>query len=96
MNITMEEFYAKAKDADILIYNSTIEGEMDTLSELLEKDALFADFDAVKAHEVYCTEKDMFQEITGAAEMIEDLTRIISGSASAEGQDTLQFIHRLR
>ena len=26
MNMQMEDFYAQAKDADILIYNSTIEG----------------------------------------------------------------------
>ena len=28
MNMQMEEFYAKAKDADYIIYNSTIDGEL--------------------------------------------------------------------
>ena len=28
MNMQMESFYAAAKDADILIYNSTIDGEL--------------------------------------------------------------------
>lgn len=37
MNIQMEEFYQKARDADILIYNSTIDGELETLDQLLEK-----------------------------------------------------------
>ena len=47
MNIQMEDFYADAKNADILIYNSTIEGEISTLEELKQKNALFVDFQAV-------------------------------------------------
>ena len=35
VNIQMEEFYQKARDADILIYNSTIDGELETLDQLL-------------------------------------------------------------
>ena len=31
MNMQMESFYAGAKDADVLIYNSTIDGELQTL-----------------------------------------------------------------
>ena len=37
MNMQMEEFYAKAKDADYIIYNSTIDGELDSIDELLAK-----------------------------------------------------------
>lgn len=37
MNMQMEEFYAKAKDADYIIYNSTIDGELQTIDELLSK-----------------------------------------------------------
>ena len=37
MNMQMESFYAGAKDADVLIYNSTIDGELQTLDELLAK-----------------------------------------------------------
>ena len=37
MNMQMEEFYAKAKDADYIIYNSTIDGELSTIDELLAK-----------------------------------------------------------
>lgn len=35
MNIQMETFYAAAKDADILIYNSTIEGQLDSIAQLV-------------------------------------------------------------
>lgn len=44
-----------AKDADILIYNSTIEGELYSVDELLAKSTLFSDFKAVKEGNVYCT-----------------------------------------
>lgn len=51
------DFYADAKNADILIYNSTIEGEISTLEELKQKNALFADFQAVQDGNVYCYHK---------------------------------------
>ena len=35
MNMQKEEYYAKAKDADYIIYNSTIDGELSTIDELL-------------------------------------------------------------
>ncbi|MBR0356064.1 MAG: ABC transporter substrate-binding protein, partial [Clostridia bacterium] len=39
VNMTMESFYDGARDADVLIYNRTIDGELFTLSELLQKSA---------------------------------------------------------
>lgn len=36
-DMQMEAFYAETKDADCLIYNSTIDGELQTLDELLQK-----------------------------------------------------------
>ena len=44
MNMQMEEFYAGAKDADYIIYNSTIDGELTDISQMLEKSSLLADF----------------------------------------------------
>ena len=37
MNMGMEDFYAGARDADYIIYNSTIDGELKSLDELLKK-----------------------------------------------------------
>ena len=48
VNMTMEQFYATAKDADYLIYNSTIDGEIRTVEQLLGKSAMLRDFKAVK------------------------------------------------
>ena len=41
MSMQMEEFYAGAKDADYIIYNSTIEGELSSVDDLLAKSPLF-------------------------------------------------------
>jgi iron complex transport system substrate-binding protein len=94
MNMDMEAFYAGAKDADILIYNSTIDGELNTLGQLLEKSELLGDFKAVKDGNIWCSEHDLFQKSSAAAVMIRELNRILSGDAAEE--DQLEFFHRLK
>ena len=91
MTVQPESFYEKAWDADVLIYNSTIAGEVSTVDELLEKFPLLSDFSAVKSGEVWCTEKNMFQQTTGAADMIAELHSIFTGEAKSK----MNFIYRL-
>ncbi len=90
MNMDIESFYQKAKDADYIIYNSTIDGELENISQLIEKNELLADFRAVKNNNVWCTEKNTFQQTTGASEMIHDIHTIVTGKT-----DNLEFMHRL-
>ena len=92
MNMQMESFYAAARDADYIIYNSTIDGELDNLSQLLEKSSLLADFKAVKEGNVWCTEKSLFQETMGLGDMILDIHRILT----EEEPEGLRYMHRLR
>lgn len=49
MNMQTEEFYSGAKDADFLIYNSSIDGGISSVEELLDKCEVLADFKAVKS-----------------------------------------------
>ncbi len=93
MNMEMESFYKKAKDADCIIYNSTIDGELQNISQLTEKNELLADFKAVKNNNVWCTEKNTFQQTTGVSEMIHDIHMIVTGQADDETQ--LEFLYRL-
>ena len=93
MNIQTETFYELAHDADILIYNSTIDGEIDSIDQLVAKSSILADFKAVKEGNVWCTGQNMFQQTTGAADMICDLNSIFTDKAdSAE----LTYLHRLK
>jgi iron complex transport system substrate-binding protein len=93
-NMQLEQFYAYAQDADYLIYNSAIDGELQTVDQLLEKCPLLADCRAVQEGNVWCTGKNMFQETTGIGDMIADLHAIVSDEA--EEQEQLTYLHRLR
>ncbi|MDO5156826.1 MAG: ABC transporter substrate-binding protein [Eubacteriales bacterium] len=92
MRIQMEAFYAGAKDADYLIYNSTIDGEIKNLDMLIQKSELLKDFKAVKNGNVWCTEKSMFQESTGIAEFIVDMHRMMY----EENPEDLQYMFQLK
>ena len=94
MNMQMETFYAEAKEADCLIYNSTIEGELQTMDELLQKSPLLKDFKAVKNGNVWCTGKNMFQETMGLGDMILDLHAVLSETVPDE--NSLHYLHRLK
>ena len=91
VNMTMESFYASAVDADVLIYNSTIDGEIYTLAELLDKSPLFSEFRAVQNGDVWCTGKNLFQEPMGIGKLIGDFYRVLS---DADGEE-LQYLHKL-
>lgn len=80
MNMQMEDFYAAAKDADVLIYNSTIDGELHSMDDLIQINGLFSDFKAVQNQNVYCTSNNFFQKTTGTSEFIEDLNKIFTKS----------------
>ena len=92
MNMDFESFYAAAKDADVLIYNSTIDGELTTIDELCAKNQLFADFKAVKEGNVWCTGKIMFQETMGLGDMIRDMNAVFSGNR----EYAFTYLHQLK
>ena len=94
MNMQMENFYLEAKDADILIYNSTIDGELDSMSQLLDKSELLGEFKAVKDGTVWCTNKNMFQESTGVGKMIQDIHKILTNENVSDSE--LTYLHRLK
>lgn len=91
MNMQFEAFYAAAKDADVLIYNSTIDGGVASIDALIEKDGLFADFKAVQNGNVWITGQNMFQQTSCTAEVIKDMNRIFTGTA----EDDMDYLKRL-
>ena len=93
MNMQMEAFYDKAVEADILIYNSTIEGGLEKISDLTQLADSFSDFKAVKSGNVWCTDASTFQKTTGAADMILEMNRIFSGKTDGE---EMEYFHKLK
>ncbi len=88
--ITMEDFYLEAADADVLIYNSTIQGEITSVNELIKKSDVLRDFKAVKEGNTYCLEKSYFQQTCDVAELIEDIHNIL-----VKEDESLTYIYQL-
>ena len=88
MNMQVEEFYNGAKDADFLIYNSSIDGGVSSREELLDKCEVLADFKAVQEGNVWCTTNDMYQQSLSIGYLIEDMHAMLSG----EGIDDMHYL----
>lgn len=70
--LTMEEFYAKAVDADYLVYNASIDAALTSVNDLLAKSELFADFKAVSEGNVWCSGKALYQSTARLGNAIQD------------------------
>ncbi len=92
VTMEMEKFYETAKDADFIIYNSTIGGEIDTIDELISKNSLLSDFKAVKEDNVWCTRNNLFQETMKLGTVISDFNSVFTGNAK---NDPPQFLYKL-
>ena len=81
------------KDADVLIYNSTIEGKIETTEQLLSKCPMLADFKAVQNGNVWCTTQSLFQESMELPDLILDMNRVFTAeSPNAVNEDELKFL----
>lgn len=88
MSMTMEEFYAAAVDADYIIYNSTIEGDLENLDSLLALSNMLEKFKAVKEGHVYCTTKNLYQSSMELGTIIADIYHMLNGE---DGQMTYLY-----
>ncbi len=79
VTVSVEDFYRSCKDADYLIYSATLDRPLASIQELLGKNALFADFKAVKEGNVYTTDKDFYQLSDRMADFEEDVSRMLQG-----------------
>ncbi|HWQ74720.1 MAG TPA: ABC transporter substrate-binding protein [Syntrophomonas sp.] len=94
VKLEMEKFYVAAKDADYIIYNSTIGGEISSLEELISKNSLLKDFKAVQNGNVWCTDKNLYQETTQLGLMISDIHQILIESGG--NLTKLNFMYKLK
>ena len=90
VSLQMEEFYAAAREADYLIYNSTIDGEISSVEELFGKSELLENFKAVREGNVYCTTRDLYQSSMELGTMITDIHGMLNGE-----EDGLTYLYRL-
>ena len=86
----MEQFYASAGEADVIIYVWSMGGRPQALSELLARGEMLSEFKAVKEGQVYCTSPEFFQISDTIGSMIVDIR------SALDGQDDLTYLFRLQ
>lgn len=94
VKLEMEEFYSTAKDADYIIYNSTIDGNVGSIEDLISKNELLKDFKAVKENNVWCTNQNFFQDMMNLGAMISDINQLLSSDEN--GVEELDFVYKLK
>ena len=82
VTVSLEDFYSSCRDADYRIYSATLDRPLSSIQELLGKNALFADFKAVKEGHVYTTDKDFYQLSDRMADFAEDVHRMLQGQGN--------------
>ena len=90
VTLEMERFYVEAKDADIIVYNATIDDGVKSIDDLVQKNKLLADFKAVSRGDVWVTEQNMYQQMMNTGDIIRDFNRMFSGET-----DGLTYVHKL-
>lgn len=91
VDLTMEEFYATAKDADYIIYNATIDNPLNSVDDLLAKSDLFADFKAVQEGRVWSTDKYLYQAADENGSIIQDIHTMLTD----ETAEKLSFLYKV-
>lgn len=77
-----EQFCMNAKDADIIIYNCNISGEIHSVAELTAKNELLKDFRAVKNGNVWCTGRSVYQDIMKTGDILTDLHTVFADTGA--------------
>ena len=90
-NMQMEEFYARAKDADYIVYNGTTAGEIQSVQELLGKSELMSEFKAVKEGHVYAVSKNLYQSTMSLGTVIADFHEMLTDGA----EEKLVYLKKL-
>ena len=93
MNMQMEAFLDRALLSDILIYSTSIDGELHSAEELYKKAPMLKQSKAASAGNIWITDKNMYQQTTAVAEMMLELHSVITGNAD---EDELIFLHKLK
>ncbi len=91
VTISLEAFFDYAKDADILIYNSTIENPPKSQEELLRVSKTFESFKAFQNGDIWYTDKSLYQYADETGTIIDNLYKIIS-----ENEEETSFFHKLK
>ena len=94
MNMQLEEFYAGAKDADYIVYNSTIDGGVKSIEELLAKNEMLKDFKAVQEGHAFCTTQSLYQDSMKLGQVTKDFHEMLT--MEEDDDEELNYMYRLK
>ncbi len=84
VTVEAESFLAIARDADVIIYNGTIDGGVSSVDELLGRCPQLAGCKAVAQGDVWCMGSDVYQQMTSTAQVIADIHDVLTDPDAAE------------
>ena len=76
----------------VMIYNSTIDGGVSSIEELLDKCEVLKDFKAVKNGDVWCTTNDMYQQSMSMGYLMQDIHSMLLG----ENEQKMKYLFQLK
>lgn len=92
VNLTLEDFYAAAEDADYIIYTTSIDATVKTLDDLLAKNEVIGDFKAVKEGNVWKTGSSLYQATDIVSQLAVDVNKMLKG----EDESSMTFLSKLK
>jgi ABC-type Fe3+-hydroxamate transport system, periplasmic component len=75
-SITLEEYYAKGREADVFISSTLPNYGMNSIAKLTELEKVLADLPTIKEGKVWCYQPWYYQSLDKTDEMINDLAAI--------------------
>ena len=92
VDMSTETFFDTAADADYIIYNTSIDGTVRSMDDLIGKDPIMKKMKAVKEGKCWVTGSSMYQRTDLAAEMILDFHKLFT----EEDPQDLKYLEKLR
>lgn len=83
VKMTMEEFLATAKDADIILYDGAIM-PISNINELIDKNKLLSEFKAVKEGNVWYMEASLYQNASSTGNIVKNLRLMLEDKSGGE------------
>lgn len=90
--MNMEKFYELTKDADIIVYNGSIDSSVSTLNALKDKDPVIRKLKAVKKGNCWVAGSSMYQRPDQAGDIIVDFNTLIQ----EKNPGGMRFIKKLK
>ena len=92
VTMQMENFLELAEQADILIYDGTIDSQVKSREDLLARSRLLENCPAMQSGNVFRLSGDLYQKPLAAGDAMEEISRILAGDKTDSGMKYLSLM----